>query len=368
MPPRAALLCLVLLFACRPEPDAGAVPLDPGTDAPMEAPALLRPPDGAMVTPFGRALDSLDLDVARLLYPELLANAAAPEDLLRLLPDTLPGYGRREVFAGIHEDSDSSWVGAIAIYRGDRGRLSLMLRDTGWDPIASNMLAARSVPEEALPDGRPLSRVTPVDRGGQHVQLGVGGAGRIVLQGHLAGIEDAALIAVLTAIDPKPIAALEASTGTARGAWPASPRQPDPEALVALPSPERLAAALPDAPTGWKLVAEGHGYRRGDARQLLAEATRSWSGPGGVLRASVCDLGPPDAPVTVEESAWSQDDAPGLRESLKADGAARCSEELATCKWMALRGDRTVLSLSGPTSLGPAGLEALAAGFSSVAD
>jgi hypothetical protein len=366
---RAAFVLALILPACGPSADSTTTP--PAEPAAAKGPTvqpsvLLRPPDGPMITPFGRAQDALPADVATLLHPELLANAAPAEDLLRLLPKTLLGVARGEVFAGVQEGTDTSWVGAIAVYDGGEGAVSLLIRDTGWDPVFLNLLAAQPA-SEVLKDGRTVARISPLDRPGQHAQTGVGGAGRIILQAHDARSNPGRVLAALEEVDPKPIAALEASTGLGRGAWPASPKQPDPEALTALASPEALLAALPEGAEGWVFANQGHGYRRDAARQVLAEASRTWSVGAGVIRASITDLGAEDAPVTMDEKAWSVDDAGGLREDLAEGGAPRCSEEFAACKWASLQGGRYVLSLTGPASVGVDGLAAVAKTFGTVA-
>lgn len=349
------LLCL--LTACS-APATDPAPAPEPTVEFREPEILVQPPDEAMITPFGRAYDALDEGLAQLLYPALLANSAPAEDLKKALPLKIGDYALTQSFAGIHEDPDASWVGALGIYRGAQGRVTLAIRDTGWDPTSSNML--RAAAEDALPDGRWLARSAPVDRGGRHVQAGIGGSGRMLLMAHRNGDDEAPALALLTAVDPKPLAALEASTALARGAWPASPKQPDPEALTSLAAPATLAAALPEAEAGWTVVADGHGFRRDEGGNIVAVATRTWSGERGVARATVTDLGPADAPVVAAERAWSSAEGADPREA--AEGA-RCSEELASCKWATVAGDRFLLELATPAALGEEGTATWAKGF-----
>lgn len=352
--PRCAL-ALVLLLGCRPVPPAPPPPT--GDDIDSVA-------DRGHPIPFGAAL-SLAEGEAELLYPHLLAQAAPPELLMRGLPSTAGALTRMEQQAGVQEDAQAAWIGAMATYRGPGGKITLLVQDTGWEPsILNRLVTAWSRSERSLPDGRKVASLAPEDRGGTFFQVPADPARpRIVLQAHAnEGVDDDVLLAALADID---VAALAPALGH-REPFPRSSLLPG--RLERLANPDSLARALPDAarsadgaspePTPvarsadgatsepWIEVAAGSGWHREQRSDLVTVAMRTFLRSDGVLQLSLRDLGRPGHGVTVGASEGVEGSADELRRD--ARGGVRCDPEVGACKSVELIADRYVWSVVGP--------------------
>ena len=339
---RIHLLLLLLLIGCR------AAPTDPKDPPPEEAESAQEPAedldsvgDRGDPIPFGVALTLADGE-AELLYPNLLASAALPAELEAALPLKAAGLHRMETKAGVQEDPQSSWIGAMGTYRGPGGKVTLLIQDTGWEPATLNrLMAAWRKSTTHLPDGRPVASLQPEDRGGLFAQVAAGPAvPRIVLQAQAnEGVDRDLVLDVLAAVD---VAALKPLLAR-RGDFPRSALLPaDRSALV---DPATLAKALPPAPD-WQQVATGSGWHREQRSDLVSVAMSTYLRADGVLQLSLRDLGPRGAGVTVGAKGDLEGSADAMRRN--ARGGLRCDEEMGSCKSVALIDDRYLWSVVGP--------------------
>ena len=337
----------------------------PGPRAGSSTRALDDVADTARPIPFGQALVDLTPEEITLLYPTLVSFAAPGPALAALLPDEIAGLRREDVLVGVQEDAASAWIGAMGTYLGPGGKVTVLIQDTAWEPTQVNRYAALwGESRETLADGRPVARVAPDERGGTFLQAAADPANpRIVFAVHaLEGVDVAVLSAVLEALPSSAASRLQVGYS---GPFARSGLLPDGAALARLRAPAVLAAALPPAPSGWSVLAEGHGFRREAKQSVSAVATRVLGSPAGVIEATIQDLGPPGAPVVVEAGA-GRSSAKEIRGAMGKGGGARCSPDLGVCKWATLVDDRLLLSLSGPRAFGAAALQELGAAFGAV--
>ena len=326
-------LASVLWLGCRP------TPLEPTPSTPTAD--IDSVGDRGHPIPFGVAL-SLAEGEAELLYPNLLANAAAPERLARALPTTAGGLTRMEVQSGVQEDPMSAWIGAMGTYRGPGGKVTLLVQDTGWEPAAVNQLvSAWQASELSLADGRKVASITPEDRGGLFFQVAADPSRpRIVLQAHAnEGVAREVLLAALQDVDVDSLLpALED-----RKPFPRSALLPG--RLERLANPERLLKAVPSV-EGWTEIAAGSGWHREQRSDVVAVAMRTFLRADGVLQLSLRDLGLPGRGVTVDAKGDLEGTGAEIRRS--ALGGVRCDPEVGACKSVELIADRYVWSVVGP--------------------
>ncbi len=340
---RAPLLLLIPLLGCRPAPAPEPTP----TEAPAAGGSedIDSVGDRGYPIPFGVALD-LAPGEAELLYPNLLAGAASPEALAAALPEAAAGLRRMEVQAGVQEDSQSAWVGAMGTYRGPGGKVTLLVQDTGWEPSTVNQyLAVWRVATTTLPDGRPVSGLQPAERGGLFAQVPVDPTRpRIVLQAHAnEGVDRELVLAVLADVDLGPLKALLEGTRP----FPVSPLLPADRSALA--DPAVLAKALP-AMEGWREVSSGHGWHREQRRDVVAVAMKTYLRDDGVLQLSLRDLGLPGAGLTVGAKGDLEGSADEIRQGARGD--VRCELAAGSCKAVEMIADRYAWSVVGPPDRG----------------
>ncbi|MCO4774266.1 MAG: SGNH/GDSL hydrolase family protein, partial [Deltaproteobacteria bacterium] len=263
----------------------------PGPWGPLPVEDLDRVADAALPIPFGQALIDLTPDEAQLLYPTLIAFSASSAQLAGLLPERLAGGIRGEIQQAVQEDAFSAWVGAMATYSGADGSVTLLIQDTGWEPAQVNRLHSRWQASTLPPltTGRPLASETPEHREGRFLQAPVVPARpRIVVQAWSEDGDVGSLRRALDALSWDAAERLQGSTGQGPAELPRGPLLPPPSTLQeGLASPAALAASLPEAPEGWALLAQGHGYRR-EARQNVASmGTALYGRDGGVIEVTV---------------------------------------------------------------------------------
>jgi hypothetical protein len=328
------LLILTLLVGCRSERPAEE------TFEEEERPDIDSVGDRGHPIPFGVAL-SVAEDEAQLLYPNLLAAAASPTELLGALPTTAGGLTRMETQTGIQEDEHAAWIGAMATYRGPGGKVTVLVQDTGWEPaIVNRLTAAWKDSTGSLPDGRKIAALSPEERGGLFLQVAADPSRpRIVLQAQAnEGVDRDVLLDVLADVDVnvlKPL--LERSAP-----FPRSPLLPG--KLDRLANPKKLLAALPDV-DGATEVFSGSGWHREQRSDVVAVAMRTFLVEGSVLQLSLRDLGLPGRGVTVGDQGDLEGTGAEIRRGAK--GGVRCDPEMGACKAVELIADRYVWSVVG---------------------